>query len=159
MYKYFLNIINYCNDCFLLPKNIFFYKWLWKLIIFFNVKKKITIVLVNKKFIRKLNKKFKNKNCATDILSFTSNIKYFKNNFLGEIIISPLVILEKSIKININYFFYFSYLLIHGLLHILGFNHKKYSNFKIMRKLECFFLFKLKKIYFYENLLINKNYE
>ncbi len=159
MCKYFLNIINCCNDCFLLPKKIFFYKWLWKLNIFFNIKKTVTLVLVNKKIIWKLNKKFRNKNFATDVLSFVFKIKYLKFNFLGEIIISPLVILEKSIKKNINYFFYFSYLLIHSLLHILGFDHNTYSSFKIMRTLECFFLFKLKKIYFYENLLTNKNYE
>ncbi len=154
MCKYFFNIINHCNDCFFLPNKIFFYKWLWKLYIFFNIKKLITIVLVDKKVILNLNKKFRNKECVTDILTFVYKFN-IKINYLGEIIISPLVILKKSFSSNINYFFYFSYLLIHGLLHILGFNHNTYLNFKIMRKLEYFFLFSLKKIYFYENLLNN----
>ncbi len=157
----FINILNYCNDCFWLPKKYLFYKWLWRLYIFWNIKKKVTLVLVNKDYIYYLNNKFRNKNSFTDILSFSCeyNIKNLKLNYLGDIVICPLVILENSIKKNINYFFYFSYLIIHGLLHILGFNHYKYLDYKIMRNFELFFLFKLKKIYFNENLLVNKNYE
>ncbi len=157
----FLNVINYCSDCWLLPKKYFFYKWLWKLYIFLNIKKNFNLVLVNKDYMYYLNNKFRNKNSFTDILSFPFNfsIKNLKFNCLGDIIICPLVILENSIRININYFFYFSYLIIHGLLHILGFNHYKYLDYKFMRNFEFFFLFKIKKIYFYENLLINRNYE
>ncbi len=159
----YLKIIYNCSDCFFLPQKIFFYKWLSKSYIYFNIKKKTTIVLVNKNYILYLNSKFRNKYYVTDILSFPFKlniyIKNFKNNYLGDIIICPLVVLERSLKNSINYFFYFSYLVIHGLLHILGFEHDGYLNFKIMRNLEYLFLFEVKKIYFYEHLLINKFYE
>ncbi len=157
----YLKIVNYCSDCFLLPKKIFFYKWLLKLYIYFNIKKRITLVLVNKNYILNLNSKFRSKYCVTDILSFPTkfSIKNFKINYLGDVVICPLVILENSLKNSINYFFYFSYLVIHGLLHILGFKHDKYLNLRFMRYIEYFFLFKLKKIYFYEHLLVNKIYE
>ena len=56
------------------------------------VKKKIslTILLSNNKNIKRLNKKFRNKNKATDVLSFPSekklNIK--KSSYIGDIVIS-----------------------------------------------------------------------
>ncbi len=152
----FLKLINHCNDCFFLPNSFFFYKWLWKLYKFFNIKRYINIILVNKEYILFLNKKYKSRNYITDVLSFSYYLN-FNNNCLGEIFLCPLFILQKSFKESINYFFYFSYLLIHSFLHILGFNHNKYYDFKIMRFIECFFLFKLKKIYFLENLLVKKN--
>ncbi len=156
VYNCFLKFKNYCSDCLFLPKKIYFYKWLSKLCEFFNIKKYIIFIFVNKKYILYLNNKFRNKNIVTDILSFSyTNIQ---NNYLGDVFICPSLILEKSFKKNINYFFYFAYLLIHSLLHLLGFNHNKFYNSKIMRYTECFFLFKLKKIYFLENLLVNKIY-
>ena len=56
------------------------------------IKKKVslTILLSNNKNIKKLNKKFRNKNKATDVLSFPSekkiNIK--KSPYIGDIVIS-----------------------------------------------------------------------
>ncbi len=156
IYNCFFKFENYCSDCLFLPEKFYFYKWLYKLCKFFNITKNIVFIFVSKKYILYLNNKFRNKNIITDVLSFSyMNIK---SNCLGDVFICPSFILEKSFKRNINYFFYFAYLLIHSLLHILGFNHNKYYDFKIMRYTEYFFLFKLKKIYFLENLLVNKIY-
>ena len=57
---------------------------------FINKKVFLTILLSNNKKIKKLNKQFRNKNKATDILSFPFNKNFkIKNNFyLGDIIIS-----------------------------------------------------------------------
>ena len=56
------------------------------------IKKKIflTLLLSNNKGIKKLNKKFRNKNKSTDILSFPfhKKIKLQKKLYLGDIIIS-----------------------------------------------------------------------
>ena len=57
---------------------------------FINKKIFLTLLLSNNKGIRKLNKKFRNKNIPTDILSFPSQKKFKLNNnsYLGDIIIS-----------------------------------------------------------------------
>jgi len=89
----------------------------------FNKKKvSLTILLTNNKIIKKLNKKFRNKNKATDILSFPSqkkiNIK--KSPYIGDIAIS-YEFMNKVTKI-----------FIHGFLHLLGYDHIKLKDFKVM---------------------------
>ena len=100
------------------------------------IKKKVslTILLSNNKKIKKLNKKFRNKNKATDILSFPSekkiNIK--KSPYIGDIVISydfmnkpkALSILEFKNKVT--------KIFIHGFLHLLGHDHIKLKDFKVM---------------------------
>ena len=108
------------------------------------IKKKIslTILLSNNKNIKKLNKKFRNKNKVTDVLSFPSekkiNIK--KSPYIGDIVISyefmnkpkALSVLEFKNKVT--------KIFIHGFLHLLGYDHIKLKDFKVM-------LIEEKKIY------------
>ena len=100
------------------------------------IKKKVslTILLSNNKNIKKLNKKFRNKNKATDILSFPfeKKINIKKSPYIGDIIISydfmnkpkTLSILEFKNKVT--------KIFIHGFLHLLGYDHIKLKDFKVM---------------------------
>ena len=100
------------------------------------IKKKVslTILLSNNKNIKKLNKKFRNKNKATDVLSFPSekkiNIK--KSPYIGDIVISydfmntPKALSTLEFKNKVTKIF------IHGFLHLLGYDHIKLNDFKIM---------------------------
>ena len=105
---------------------------------FLNKKITFTVLLSNNKNIKKLNKIFRNKNKSTDILSFPSDkkIKISKNTYLGDIIISynyldkPRSQDLKSFKEKV------AKILIHGFLHLLGFNHKKNKDFSKMLKEE-----------------------
>jgi probable rRNA maturation factor len=80
-----------------------------------------------------LNRKYHNKNCPTDILSFseTSNNLFpkglgsIKNINLGEIVICPQEVKENSQKINALFKEELCRVLIHGLLHLLGYSHEK----------------------------------
>ena len=108
------------------------------------IKKKVslTILLSNNKNIKKLNKKFRNKNKSTDVLSFPSekkiNIK--KSPYIGDIVVSyefmnkPKVLNILEFKIKITKIF------IHGFLHLLGYDHIRLKDFKKM-------LIEEKKIY------------
>ena len=100
------------------------------------IKKKIslTILLSNNKNIKKLNKKFRNKNKSTDVLSFPSEekININKSPYLGDIIVSyefmskpkTLSVLEFKNKVIKTF--------IHGFLHLLGYDHIKLKDFKEM---------------------------
>ena len=105
---------------------------------FLNKKVTFTLLLSNNKNIKKLIKVFWKKNKSTDILSFPSEkkIKILKNTYLGDIIISYNYLdkprsqdlksfKEKVVKI-----------LIHGFLHLLGFDHKKNKDYSKMLKEE-----------------------
>ena len=100
-----------------------------------NKPKNHTIFLTNNKTIKALNKKFRNKNKHTDVLSFPfgSKIKR-KNMYLGDIAISYEIINKRSKKTN--FFKEFNKIWIHGYLHLLGYDHKKEKDFVKMRKLE-----------------------
>ena len=107
-----------------------------KLKLFKKKSKNHTIFLTNNKKMRELNKKFKNKNKTTDVLSFPfhNKINYKKNIYLGDIAISYEII-NKRAK-NSNFSLEFDKMWIHGYLHLLGHNHKKKKDFEKMKKLE-----------------------
>jgi len=105
---------------------------------FINKKIYFSLLLSNNENIKKLNKKFRNKNKTTDILSFPlqNKIKLKNKHYLGDIIISFNFMNNRknqTIKIFkdkvIRTF-------IHGFLHLLGFNHVKLKDYKKMLKEE-----------------------
>ena len=105
---------------------------------FFNKKIVFTLLLSNNRSIKKLNKKFRNKNEPTDILSFPfeRKIKIKKKSYLGDIVISyNFMDKPKNQKIN---FFKDKVIktFIHGFLHLLSFDHIKQNDYKKMFKEE-----------------------
>ena len=96
----------------------------------------------NNKGIKKLNKKFRNKNKSTDILSFPfqKKIKLKNNLYLGDIIINyNLMNKPKNQEISLFKDKVIK-IFIHGFLHLLSFDHIKLKDYKRMHKEE-------KKIY------------
>ena len=105
---------------------------------FLNKKVTFTLLLSNNKNIKKLNKVFRKKNKSTDILSFPldKKIKISKNTYLGDIIISYNY-LDKPRSQNLKSFKEkVAKILIHGFLHLLGFDHKKKKDYSKMLKEE-----------------------
>ena len=105
---------------------------------FLNKRLSLTLLLSNNRNIKKLNKKFKNKNKPTDILSFPFNTKIIKKNelYLGDIIIS-YNFMDKPKNQNFNLFKdKVIKTFIHGFLHLLGFDHIKLKDYKKMLKEE-----------------------
>ena len=107
--------------------------------------KNLTIFLTNNRKMKQLNKKFRNKNKPTDVLSFPFNDKNKKkkNIYLGDIAISYEIINRRSK--NSNFFFEFDKMWIHGYLHLLGHKHKKKKDFLKMKKIEDLILNKFYK--------------
>ena len=95
---------------------------------------KLTIRLSNDKEVKAFNLKWKGINKSTNILSFLNNenLFSFENNmiYLGDIIINIKKVKKKNFINN------FDKLWIHGLLHLLGYTHKKDKEHKKMLKLE-----------------------
>ena len=101
-----------------------------------------TLLLSGNKEIKNLNRKFRKKNKATDILSFPfqtkkefkKKLKLKKEIYLGDIIINLNKIKSKNVKKNFK--LQFDNLWIHGLVHLFGYDHKSENDFKIMRRME-----------------------
>ncbi len=85
-----------------------------------------------------MNKKFRNKNKATDVLSFPfeKKINIKKNSYLGDIIISYEFINKPKKLTNLEFKKKVAKIFIHGFLHLLGYDHIKLNDFKKMIKKE-----------------------
>ena len=105
-------------------------------------KKNITfsILLTDSSNMKKLNKKFRNCNKSTDVLSFPyfppKNLKLLKkkNIYIGDIAAGYEIISIQSNKNN--FFFEFDKAWVHGFLHLLGFDHIKNKDYFRMNKIE-----------------------
>ena len=105
---------------------------------FSDKKVSLTLMLSNNKNIKRLNRNFRNKDKATDILSFPfeNNSKIINGTYIGDIIISYNFINKpKSQKLK-TFKEKLIKLFIHGFLHLLDFNHVKEKECKKMEKEE-----------------------
>ena len=100
------------------------------------IKKKVslTLLLSNNKNIKRLNKKFRNKNKSTDVLSFPFekklNIK--KSPYIGDIVISYEFMNKPKNLSSLEFKRKVTKIFIHGFLHLLGYDHIKLKDFKEM---------------------------
>lgn len=96
--------------------------------------------------IRAYNKRFRNKNKPTDILSFPNhpelkageriqvNTEDDKN--LGDIIISLEYVKADAQKLGVTFEYQMNILLVHGICHLLGYDHIEDNDYEAMHKKE-----------------------
>ena len=101
---------------------------------FHNKKITLTLLLSNNKGIKILNKKFRNKNKSTDILSFPLEKKtsITKSTYIGDIIISYNFMNKPKSQTIKNFKEKVVKTFIHGYLHLLGFDHIKPKDYRKM---------------------------
>ena len=88
-----------------------------------------------------LNKKYRKRNQPTNVLTFEGNLDQERNldielPFLGDIVICLPVVIQESRDQHKNLSAHFMHMLIHGFLHLLGFDHKKKDDEIIMQSIE-----------------------
>jgi len=115
----------------------------------------VGIWLTTNKTIREYNKTYRNKDKATDVLSFafhpdlrpgqriTACCKEDKN--LGDLIISLEYVVADAPRWGQTFEQRLPILLVHGICHLLGYDHKNDADYKIMHKQELALLKKLAK--------------
>ena len=101
----------------------------------FNGKKyEFSVLLTSNKKMRSLNFKFRKKNKPTDVLSFPFINLGKKTKYIGDIAISFEKVNQRSK--NSNFFIELDKMWIHGYFHLIGYDHKKMTDFKKMNKKE-----------------------
>jgi len=112
----------------------------------------LSVAIVKTNTIRTLNRIWRGIDRPTSVLSFSaqsyskSQNKRKKNksfvlppeekDFLGEIIIADSIVKKEAKQRNSSYHKEFNYLFVHGLLHLLGYQHSSLRLRKKMEKLE-----------------------
>ena len=86
--------------------------------------KDIELIVVKNDEIQELNKEYRNIDKPTDVLSFPMNFEVIDMPLLGSIVISTDFVQEKAKEFKHSFNEEFTLLFIHGLLHLLGFDHQ-----------------------------------
>ncbi|RYA24562.1 rRNA maturation RNase YbeY [Malaciobacter halophilus] len=85
--------------------------------------KDIELIITNNDEIQEINKEHRQKDMPTDVLSFPLEFD-MPNMPLGSIVISNEFVQEKAKEYNHSIQDEFTLLFIHGLLHLLGYDHE-----------------------------------
>ena len=104
----------------------------------------INIKIIKDKEMLNLNNHFRNKESSTNVLSFTNeDISKSITGNLGDIAINYDYILKESNEQNKTFDDHMIHMLIHGIYHILGFEHDNDKVANVMEKKEVTLLKKL----------------
>ena len=105
----------------------------------------VSILIVDNSYIQELNLIYRNQNKPTDVLSFSMN-ETLENepeyetgsevNLLGDIVISLEQALAQSREYGHSLERELGFLVVHGMLHLLGYDHESEDERKLMRSLE-----------------------
>jgi len=79
----------------------------------------VSVVLVDPRRMRQLNRVYRGKDKPTNVLSFPGG-----KEALGEIVLCPSVIRKDALEYKISFQRAVSWMFVHGLLHLLGYDHK-----------------------------------
>jgi probable rRNA maturation factor len=106
-----------------------------------GLKKDISVAIIGDKEMSRLNSQYRKIDKTTDILSFPDN----DPDFLGELIISYTQLKKQAPIYSRSFDEELAFIIIHGLLHLIGFEDKTDNGMKIMEQkgLEL-----MKKIYY-----------
>jgi probable rRNA maturation factor len=103
----------------------------------------LSIVFIDNKRIKKINKRFLGHNYATDVLSFAYHEPSRKDGITGEVIVSVEMATKLAQKRGYSVEGEIALYLIHGLLHLLGYDDRQKRDAKKMHQREGELLAKL----------------
>ena len=116
--------------------------------------KEMTVRIVDDAEIQQLNQQYRGKDTATNVLSFPFEMPELVlpegiemdesiSNFLGDIVISAQVVKQESKQQNKLLKHHWAHILIHGTLHLLGYDHIEEQEAEEMESIEITILQKL----------------
>ncbi len=89
------------------------------------LKKQVGIVFIDQKAMRKLNKQYRGKDKVTDVLSFAGGGEVMGDDvFLGDIVLCVEQVKKQAEEHDLHASEELCYLVVHGLLHLLGYDHE-----------------------------------
>ena len=98
------------------------------------------IIIVDEEKIQYLNKNYRNKDSVTDVISFAleDDDTFIKTDMriLGDIYICLKRAKDQSVEYGHSFLRELSFLTVHGLLHLLGYDHMNEADEKVMFKLQ-----------------------
>ena len=112
-----------------------------------NLGTQLNIVITNNKYLRELNSKFKNLDRPTDVLAFSFDNNFLPENIsiLGDVYISLERAKEQAIQYKVSLQNEIERLMIHGILHLIGYTHNEEDKDKEMTEKTEYYLNQIDK--------------
>ena len=104
----------------------------------------VSLNLINSEKIREINNEYRNVDKSTDVLSFPQMETFQGNTDLGDIFINEDILVSQSQDIGSDPSTELKFLFMHGLLHLIGYDHITDEEYKSMRDKEKEFFKKAK---------------
>lgn len=130
------------------PKEADFRRWIWHTIKNTCPAAEIGLMLADADTARRYNREFRNKDYATNVLSFaldededeapyvSGSLKAPIRPLRGDLILCPEVIAREAAEQHKNLHHHYAHLTIHGTLHLLGYDHIEEADAHEMEALE-----------------------
>lgn len=101
----------------------------------------ISLVLCSDEFIRNLNRDYREKDKPTNVLSFpqtdfSANLPAYDPLSFGDIILAYETIAREAEEQNKRFEDHFAHLVVHGTLHLLGYDHETADEAEEMERME-----------------------
>jgi probable rRNA maturation factor len=144
MMMHTIDIQNAC-DTENLPSDESFQKWVDSaLVTLSETEFELTIRLVNIEESQQLNKQFRQMDKPTNVLSFPFEVpEGIELNLLGDLVICAQVVEQEAKDQNKDLFDHWAHMVIHGCLHLLGYDHINDTDANEMEALEVNILARL----------------
>ncbi|WWO99020.1 MAG: rRNA maturation RNase YbeY [Candidatus Dasytiphilus stammeri] len=132
-----LNMQMACSNKTKSPNKKDFYQWLDAVFFRYKEDKEITIRIVDALESQILNFRYRGKNQPTNVLSFPFNPpSYIGLPFIGDLVICCSIVEQEAKEQNKELLEHWAHLVIHGSLHLLGYNHIQDSDAVEMQLIE-----------------------
>ncbi|MBI2098144.1 MAG: rRNA maturation RNase YbeY [Candidatus Wildermuthbacteria bacterium] len=109
----------------------------------------VSVALVGSKRAAALNKKYRKKDTVANVLSFPAGNERIPSEgkeYLGEIVLCPQQVQKEAGKYGMIFKEALAWMFIHGLLHLLGYDHEQAQEAKQMEQKEHWYLSRVKNL-------------
>lgn len=111
--------------------------WITQALSGFKTEASLAIRLVDENEMRQINLQYRNKDKTTNVLSFPCQLpEPLKQEQLGDILICAPVVIQEAQAQHIPVEHHWAHLVVHGTLHLLGYDHEQPDEAERMEALE-----------------------
>jgi probable rRNA maturation factor len=102
----------------------------------FAIKGTVTVFLADDAFVQDLNSTYRQKHAPTNVLSFANTGPFSDPSVLGDVVLAYETVLGEATQQNKPMINHCVHLVVHGILHLLGYDHETDDEAAIMEAKE-----------------------
>ena len=138
-----LNIDNQ-SQC-TIPAQSDIFRWVWQALKNDYAKARINIIFLDKEEAEAYNRQYRDKDYATNILSFPYENEFCSGRPIlqGDLLLCPQIVEKEAAEQQKNLDAHYAHLIIHGVLHLIGYDHEEENTANQMESLEITLLHQL----------------